>query len=603
MNFIDKSLVDKKNEILLENQLLKNQISHAVMFIKESLNKISQVKSVSINKNKNNSSQKNSRYRKSMVENYSKSNKDKEKEMENNIVDNEDLINNILPEISNSKFFKQEDSHEKTEKDYQMHLSKEKDVIIDLNQVKNIKSYFNNENYGVNNEDLLKLQRINTFDPLKKIAGSSKSASNKVEGRVINNIQIINKINNNYNNNSKSPTIMKNNSNSNMYRKEVSKEIIKNKNEIEKIRTKLNSFVKYNQLNKREVDIKEKKRKLNILLDENIYLEGIVNQLKNDFDVENDEKDLMKAQEQVDILRRKNNTLKTEIRNSEQKLFKYNLELLYLENKEKEVNERESKSQNLRHQTEIKNKHNDLKKEMMRMQIEIDNERESKIKKIEKIKQIESKLLNEVESYSKIINNQEREIVLWEKSIKSKISMLTKKNISHKRILSLPHQSYKISYLESLTIKNPNQENKEKSSNNNISSNSLLQKNLRLMEDFDINEDLDHLILPSSTEEDPDIKNLFNKFNNDKANSSNVKNKSDYNHVKNGSYHKIYKEEIEHEHVVAVSKNGEIKENNDVYVEKINKINSLSKLLFNKTFLIENQLDLELKKLCSSLDI
>jgi hypothetical protein len=569
MNFIDKTLLNKKNDILLENQLLKNQISYAVMFIKESLNKVTHA-----NKDKSAKNSKNKRY--NNINNYNSDNSNTETGFNNNILTTEDRINYLDQAPSDISYKVETKEKENTRKDYQNYISKEKDVAIDLNEVKSIKTLIDKNKYE----------------------GITKSPSNNNDARVINNIQIINKINNNYNSSTKNSFVninrkinTNNNNNTNTSnnninnRNEVSKEIIRNKNEIEKIRVKLNSFVKYNHLNKIENEIKDKKRKLNVLLDENLYIESIINQLKYDFNIENNERELSKAQEQVDLLRRKNNSLKKEIRNTDQTLLKYNLEIVHLENKEKELNEKEKNTQSRLKQNDIKAKHEFLKKELANEQVLLDSEKQIKNKKLEKLRLQESKLISEVDSYNKIVSNQEREIVLWEKAIKNYLIPKNKNYKDGNDNACYLDQSYKITYLEPVIIKKS-----QISTNLTLKESCLLNSTEKIgkgdggagygsnLDDYDINEDLDGLILPTSNEEDPDIKNLFLKFNNDKSNNNNNKNAEKLNNLPSKilTPQKV-NQEIKSNFVE--SKNDEMKENNNFYTEKIEKINNLSKFI------------------------
>ena len=63
--------------------------------------------------------------------------------------------------------------------------------------------------------------------------------------------------------------------------KEISKEIINNKNIIDRLKLKINTKLNLLDTTSKEKEIKEKKRKIGILLDENLYLDSAVQSINN----------------------------------------------------------------------------------------------------------------------------------------------------------------------------------------------------------------------------------------------------------------------------------------------------------------------------------
>ena len=256
MNILDKSLITKKNEIILENNLLKNQINSVVRFIKSALSKIN---------------------------------------TNNKLVGDQNINMNFAV---NMNYLNNKTYNETTKLDN--HLRKDKDITIkdygiDFLTRKPSKNQLNNTKPNQLNKNF-------TLSDLRQKRNLSENF-NKLENK--NTSSFLN--NSNLSGNSQNNRTKSLNSN---YKKQITKKLILLKNDIEKQKTKLNSYVQFNGLSDKENLVKEKKRKLNELLDENLYLEEICSQVKQDFQIEEEQELVSKKTEELVELKRENNKRK-----------------------------------------------------------------------------------------------------------------------------------------------------------------------------------------------------------------------------------------------------------------------------------------------------
>ena len=367
MNILDKSLITKKNEIILENNLLKNQINSVVRFIKSALSKIN---------------------------------------TNNKLVGDQNINMNFAV---NMNYLNNKTYNETTKLDN--HLRKDKDITIkdygiDFLTRKPSKNQLNNTKPNQLNKNF-------TLSDLRQKRNLSENF-NKLENK--NTSSFLN--NSNLSGNSQNNRTKSLNSN---YKKQITKKLILLKNDIEKQKTKLNSYVQFNGLSDKENLVKEKKRKLNELLDENLYLEEICSQVKQDFQIEEEQELVSKKTEELVELKRENNKLKLKLRTLEAHISKITLEEVVLENKvsnlEKVIKTEISSqmSQEIKNlENAVKNEYNALLKKMEKVRYEQQKQNEMKTTQLKSLE-------NDTKNINQLVVNQERQIALYEKILKQNI--------------------------------------------------------------------------------------------------------------------------------------------------------------------------------------